>query len=369
MSQKWPDFQELALPPLPIKSMMKSYLHSNAYRYTETPTVGVLLTNLGTPTAPTPAALREFLGEFLADPRVTEVPRWLWWLILHGVILRLRPRRSAQLYQKIWTEQGSPLLVISQAQVRALQHAVTQRFQQPVTVALGMRYGKPSIADGLAQLQRANAQQLLILPLYPQYASPSAGSTLDAVSDVFKRWRWLPEIRFIPHYYNFAGYICALVAQIQDYWEQHGRPVKLLFSFHGIPKRFAEAGDPYPYQCQETARLVAEQLELAAAAWQVVFQSRFGREEWLQPYTDHTLTALGRAGCQRVDIICPGFAADCLETLEEINQLNRQQFLAAGGKEFHYIPALNDSPAHIAALLQLMTQSLQEWSNTPVIQE
>lgn len=340
---------------------MKSYLNPSTYCYADTATVGILLTNLGTPTAPTPAALREFLGEFLADPRVTEMPRWLWWLILHGVILRVRPRRSAQLYQKIWTEHGSPLLTISQAQAQALQHAVMQRFRTPVTVALGMCYGKPSIAEGLEQLQHANAQRIVILPLYPQYASPSAGSTFDAVSDVFKRWRWLPEIRFIAHYYNHPAYICALAASIQDYWSQHGKPDKLLFSFHGIPQRFAQAGDPYHYQCQETARLVAEQLELTANKWQVVFQSRFGREEWLQPYTDHTLRALAQTGLERVDVVCPGFAADCLETLEEINQLNRKDFLAAGGKAFHYIPALNDSFAHIEALLQLITQHLHNW--------
>jgi len=335
--------------------------NTSSYTHESLPTTGILLINLGTPDAPTPAALRRYLREFLADPRVTEMPRWLWWFILHGIILRIRPRRSALKYQKIWTEAGSPLLTISQAQSQALQKVVDAHFVGPMRVALGMRYGNPSIAAALEQLRQANARRILILPLYPQYSAAATGSSFDAVTDVLKRWRWLPDVRFISHYHDQPAYIRALAEQIKNYWSKQGTPDKLLFSFHGIPKRFFLAGDPYHCECHKTARLVAAQLDLKEEKWQVVFQSRFGREEWLKPYTDHTLTALGKAGLKRVDIICPGFAADCLETLEEINQENRQIFLQAGGQAFHYIPALNDNVEHIQALLDLVIQHTQGW--------
>ncbi len=312
--------------------------------------IGILLVNLGTPDAPTPVALRRYLGEFLADPRVTELPRWLWWLILHGVILRIRPRRAAKKYQTIWTKNGSPLLSISQTQAKALAIALGDKF----TVALGMRYGNPSIAAGLEKLRQANSQRIVVLPLYPQYSGSTTGSTFDAVAEVLQTWRRVPDLGFISHYHDEPAYIQALVAHIKTYWAKHGIPDKLLFSFHGVPKRFVIAGDPYFDQCQKTAQLVAAQMNLSEEKWALVFQSRFGREEWLKPYTDHTLTALGKAGLKRVDVICPGFAADCLETLEEINQENRQVFLKAGGQEFHYIPALNDKSEHIQALVALL---------------
>lgn len=346
-----------------------SIYNTFSHTHDSLPTTGILLTNLGTPDAPTPAALRRYLGEFLADPRVTEMPRMLWWLILHGIILRIRPRRSALKYQKIWTETGSPLLNISQAQSQALQKALDAHFTGTMTVALGMRYGNPSIAAGLEQLRQANARRILILPLYPQYSGSTTGSTFDAVADVLKRWRWLPDVRFISHYHDQPAYIRALAEQIKNYWTKHGTPDKLLFSFHGIPKRFFIAGDPYYCECHKTARLVAELMELKEEKWQVVFQSRFGREEWLKPYADHTLAALGKAGglekVEKVDMICPGFAADCLETLEEINQENRKIFLQAGGKEFHYIPALNENVEHIQALLELVIQHTQGWRGQP----
>jgi ferrochelatase len=332
------------------------------YNHDNISSTGILLVNLGTPDAPTPDALRRYLGEFLADPRITETPRWLWWFILHGIILRVRPRRSAIKYQKIWTEKGSPLLKTTQAQVRALQQMLEKHFtSSQIRVALGMRYGKPSIADGLEQLRQADARRILILPLYPQYSAPTTGSTFDAISDVLKRWRWIPDIRFVSHYHDHPAYIRALVIQIQNYWAKHGNPDKLLFSFHGIPKRFFLAGDPYSCECHKTARLVAEHINLPEEKWQVVFQSRFGREEWVKPYTDNTLKVLGEKGTKRVDVVCPGFAADCLETLEEINQENHQRFLRAGGKEFHYIPALNDNVEHIQALLKLVIQHTQGW--------
>ena len=315
--------------------------------------IGVLLVNLGTPDSPTPKAVRRYLSEFLSDYRVTEMPRLLWWFILQGIILRTRPRHSAEKYAKIWTDVGSPLLSISKAQIHALIPALPEN----VEISLGMRYGKPSIADGLIRLHQARVQKILIFPLYPQYSSSTTGSTFDAVTDVLKQWRWIPDIHFISGYYDNSGYIHALVMQIENYWAQHGKPDKLLFSFHGIPKRFFTAGDPYPPQCHSTAELVAERLNLQESEWQTVFQSRFGREEWVQPYTDKTLISLGKAGTNRVDVICPGFAADCLETLEEIDHENRQLFLQAGGKDFHYIPALNDSPEHINALLDMIKKS------------
>jgi len=345
---------------LNVQKLMPIYSNFS-YSHESLPTTGILLINLGSPDAPTTPALRRYLAEFLADPRVTEMPRWLWWLILHGIILRVRPRRSALKYQKIWTETGAPLLNISNSQIQAIHQAVEAHFFGPMMVALGMRYGSPSIAAGLEYLRQANARRILILPLYPQYSSATTGSVFDAVADVLKRWRWLPDIRFISHYHDHPGYIHALSTQIKNYWNKHGIPDKLLFSFHGIPKRFFLAGDPYYCECQETARLVTEQLELSKEKWQVVFQSRFGREEWLKPYTDHTLAALGKKGVGRVDVICPGFAADCLETLEEIDIENRQIFIQAGGKEFHYIPALNDNVEHIQALLELVVQHTQGW--------
>ncbi len=333
------------------------------YQHDSVPTTGILLVNLGTPAAPTPAALRRYLGEFLADPRITEKPRWLWWLILHGIILRTRPRRSARQYQTIWNATGSPLLTISQAQCHALQQALTNHFKTPITVALGMRYGQPALATALEQLRQANAHRLLILPLYPQYSSATTGSTFEAIVTLLKRWRWIPDLHFISHYHDHPAYIHALVTQIQTHWAHHGTPDKLLFSFHGIPKRFFLAGDPYPCECHKTARLVAEQLNLPDEQWQTVFQSRFGPEEWVKPYTDHTLELLGKTGTKRVDVICPGFAADCLETLFEIDQENRQLFLQTGGQEFHYIPALNDTDQHIQALLALVIQYTQAWSD------
>lgn len=332
---------------------------SSSYTHDTLPTIGILLINLGTPEAPTTKALRDYLGEFLSDPRLTELPRWLWWPILHGIILRIRPRRVAHKYQKIWTSEGSPLLTISQAQVYALQQAVEAHFSIPIKVTLGMRYGHPSLASGLDQLR--HAKKILILPLYPQYSSPTTASTFDAIGKVLTHWRWLPDIRFISHYHDHVAYIEALATQIKNYWDKQGTPEKLLFSFHGIPKRFFKAGDPYFCECQKTARLVAQQLDLPEEQWQVVFQSRFGKEEWLMPYTDHTLTHLGKSRVKRVDVICPGFAADCLETLEEINQENRQIFLNAGGQAFHYIPALNATPEHIQALLALIIQHTQGW--------
>ena len=343
---------------------MNHYLGDKQYTHGTPECLGVLITNLGTPDAPTPAALRRYLGEFLSDPRVIEMPRLLWWPILHGVILRIRPRRAAHAYGKIWSEDGSPLLAISKRQAAALEQALIARCPGPVRVALGMRYGTPSIASALEELRRAGARRLLVLPLYPQYSATSTASTIDAVADVLKTWRRQPELRTIHHYHDHPEYIRALADSVRAYWSEHGEPERLLFSFHGLPKRNLLAGDPYHCECHKTARLVAEQLQLAESRWLVAFQSRFGRQEWLKPYCDHTLRDWGKAGMKRVDVICPGFSADCLETLEEIDQQNRALFLNAGGGAYHYIPALNDSPAHIDLLASLITQHAQGWLET-----
>ena len=343
---------------------MSNYQGNADYRHGSAECTGVLLTNLGTPDAPTPAALRRYLGEFLADPRVIEAPRLIWWFALHGVILRIRPRRAAHAYSKVWTNEGSPLMAISRRQAVALQQSLEQRFKGPVRVALGMRYGNPSIAAALAELRQAGARRLLVLPLYPQYSATTTASTFDAVAAVLKTWRQQPELRFINHYHDNHGYIRALADSVHAYWAEHGEPERLMFSFHGLPKRYLLAGDPYHCECHKTARLVAEQLGLPVERWMLTFQSRFGREEWLKPYCDHTLREWGAAGVKRVDVLCPGFPADCLETLEEIEQQNREIFVKAGGGEYHYIPALNDSAGHINMLSELVLQHSQGWPET-----
>lgn len=343
---------------------MPKYIGPADFHHDSQETLGVLVTNLGTPDAPTPEALRRYLGEFLWDPRIVEMPRPLWWLILHGVILRIRPRRAARAYATVWGEDGSPLLAISKRQAAALQLSLQERFPGPVKVVLGMRYGNPSLATALDELRHANVRRLLVLPLYPQYSASTGASTFDAVADVLKRWRWLPEPRFVMQYHDHPAYIDAAAASIRAYREQHPGEAKLLFSFHGLPKRFLMSGDPYHCQCHATARLIAERLGLHKDSWQVAFQSRFGREEWLKPYTDHTLKAWGKAGVERVQVVCPGFSADCLETLEEIAEQNREVFLHAGGKQYEYIPALNDSADHIDALTKLIRDHTQGWPET-----
>ena len=322
---------------------------------------GVLLTNLGTPDAPTPSALRKYLAQFLSDPRVIEAPRWLWWFILHGVILRLRPRRSANAYRKIWTEAGSPLLAISEKQCRAIRSELAGDAASPLRVEFGMRYGNPSIRSALEKLRDHDVRKLIILPLYPQYSAATTASTFDAVAGVLKTWRHIPQIRMITSYHDDPGYIDVLVESIRSHWAQSGKPDRLLFSFHGLPRSYVTAGDPYADECRATARLVARQLELDEDLWDVSFQSRFGPREWLQPYTDKLLQQWGSSGIGHVHVICPGFAADCLETLEEIEIQNRDFFLSAGGRAFDYIPALNDRPRHIAALCDIIRKNA--WDN------
>ncbi len=326
------------------------------------PFLGVLLTNMGTPEAPTTPALRRYLAEFLWDPRIVEMPRPLWWLILHGRILRSRPQRSAQAYRSIWGEAGSPLLDTTLKQGESLQQQLDRRLPGITRVVVAMRYGEPSIRSGLEQLCSAGCERILVLPLYPQYSGTTTGSTFDAVAACLTRMRRVPELRFVAGYHDDAGYLQALATSIAQHWERRGsRPQRLLFSFHGIPHDSWTSGDPYPEQCHATARLVAQRLGLGEDAWQVAFQSRFGRARWVTPYTDETLESWGRAGVAAVDVVCPGFAADCLETLEEIAQENRQRFLEAGGGSYHYIPALNLRKDHIDALSNLVLRHLQGW--------
>ena len=329
----------------------------------QAPMTAVVLVNLGTPDAPTAAALRRYLGEFLSDPRVVETARWLWWLILHGVILRIRPARSARAYATVWTEQGSPLLVGSQALTDAVAEQIkaTMGDQAPV-VALAMSYGNPNLRDVLEGLRLRGMRRLLVVPLYPQYSGSTTASVFDAVSRQLQRWRWIPELRFITEYYREPGYVQALAASVREHWQTHGRSERLLLSFHGIPGRYLVNGDPYYCQCQVTARLLREALGLGENELYVTFQSRVGREPWLQPYTDQTLVTWARAGVRRVDVMCPGFSIDCLETLEEIAGQNAEAFVHAGGERLSYIPALNHRPDHVATMTGLIARQLGGWS-------
>ncbi|MFO1352514.1 MAG: ferrochelatase [Gammaproteobacteria bacterium] len=332
-----------------------------SFEHGQAPVAGILLTNLGTPDQPTAPALRRYLAEFLWDPRVVELPRPLWWLILHGVILRVRPPRSAQKYQAIWSADGSPLLAITRRQAEALAAGLNATTRGPIEVEVGMRYGNPSLASALERLRAAGVRRLLVLPLYPQYSAATTASTFDALAAALRDWRWLPELRMVTHYHDYPPYLAALAEHIESAWREQPPGQRLLFSFHGLPKRNLLIGDPYHCECLKTARLVAERLALPAERWAVAFQSRFGKAEWLKPYTSEQLEQWAKAGVGSVDVVCPGFAADCLETLEEIAIENRQLFLAAGGKEFRYIPALNDTPRHIAALADLIGSHVQGW--------
>jgi ferrochelatase len=343
---------------------MSQYLGTSTFHHGKAEKLGILVTNLGTPDAPETAPLRRYLGEFLWDPRVVEVPRPLWWLILHGVILRTRPSRSAEAYRSVWTDAGSPLLTCAREQAASLKTRLAPQLSGPVEVALGMRYGNPSISSALRQLHALNVTRLLVLPLYPQYSASTTGSTFDAVAAELMRWRWVPELRFIGRYHEEEGYIAALAASIREHWAAHGRGEHLLMSFHGVPRRYLDSGDPYHCQCHKTARLVAEKLGLEEGSWTTTFQSRFGREEWLKPYTDATVKALGQKGLKRIDVVCPGFSADCLETIEEIGEENAGYFREAGGETLSYIPCLNTRDDHIDFLAGLALKHMQGWPET-----
>ena len=329
--------------------------------------LGVLLVNLGTPQAPTASAVRTYLAEFLADPRVIEIPRALWTPILYGAILPFRPSKSAAKYQQIWSKDGSPLLVHSIRQRVLLMGMLGQRMKREglpadhAPVELGMRYGEPSIASALDKLRAAGSTRILVLPLYPQYAASTTASAFDAVAAHVATLRRAPAIRFVDTFHADTGYIKALAQNVNDYWMKHGRPQRLVMSFHGVPRRTLELGDPYHCYCHVTARMLAQELGLASDQWSIAFQSRFGKAEWLKPYTASVLKSLGAAKVRRVDVVCPGFVADCLETLEEIGIEGAMAFRNAGGAELHTIPCLNEHPRWIAALADLAWRQLAGW--------
>jgi len=341
--------------------LKNGYWGRDDYRHAEAPRAGVLLINLGTPDAPTPRALRRYLGEFLADPRVIELPAPLRRLLLHGIILRVRPRASARAYRSIWTDRGSPLLVHSRALEQAVRDALAVRMPGPVSVALAMRYGEPRIDQAVRLLMDAGVERLFVLPLYPQYSGATTASAMDAVGATLRRLRRVPALRVLDHYHDHPHYIDAIADSVKANWGENGRSERLLFSFHGMPRATLTAGDPYHCQCQHTARLVAQALGIARSEWAIAFQSRFGRLPWLQPDTRETLTGWARAGVESVSVVCPGFAVDCLETLEEIALRYREDFLAAGGRRFDYVPALNASPAHAQALAALVARETAGW--------
>ena len=321
------------------------------------PRQGILLCNLGTPDAPRPTELRRYLKEFLSDPRVVELPRLLWWMILNLIILRIRPRRSAKLYQSVWTDSGSPLMVYSQEQVKAVKQRLAEKYGD-IPVVLGMRYGNPSMATAVKELTDQNVRDIIVLPLYPQYAGATTGSTFDAIAKTFTQLRWVPELQFINGYHKSEGYLDALCTTIKRHIEAHGQPDKFIFSYHGTPERYLKKGDPYHCFCHQTTRLVREKLGFDEAQVMTTFQSRFGREPWLQPYTDKTLEQLPKDGVKHIAVICPGFSSDCLETIEEIDMEARESFIEHGGEQFHYIPCLNDDPVHIDALVGILEKRL-----------
>ena len=338
------------------------YKSNDGFTHKQRDKIGVLITNLGTPESPTAKALRPYLKEFLSDPRVVEVPRFIWWFILNWVILNIRPKRSAKSYATVWTDEGSPLLTITRAQSRALAARCKTEFGDDVVVDFAMRYGNPAISDVIDRMLSQGVRKLVVIPLYPQYSASTTASTFDAIANDFTKRRWLPELRFVNHYHDNDMYISALANKVKAHWEQHGKADILIFSYHGIPKRYLLNGDPYHCECYKTSRLLAQKLKLSEHEYMTTFQSRFGREEWLKPYTDETLKSLPAKGIKSVQMMCPGFSADCLETIEEIGEENRGYFMAAGGEKYDYIPALNDDAEHIDVLFNIVKQNLHGWS-------
>lgn len=341
---------------------MPTYQKMPKFEHGQKSSTGILVVNLGTPEAPTTSAVRRFLRQFLSDPRVVEYPRALWWLILNLVILVIRPARSAAAYRKIWTDQGSPLMIYSQSITDKLRDQLRAAADTKTEVELAMTYGEPSVDTAIDKLLAAGARRLLVLPLYPQYSGTTTAAALDAVLRKLGQQRWIPETRWINNYHDEPGFIDALASSVRDHWAEHPRGEKLLMSFHGIPKSLLEKGDPYFCHCQKTARLLAERLQLVEDEWLITFQSRVGAEEWLTPYTDDTIKALAQDGIRELDVICPGFSTDCLETLEEIAMQNAEFFHEAGGKVLRYIPSLNDSDRHIELLSGLVNRHITGWA-------
>ncbi|MCK5901721.1 MAG: ferrochelatase [Cocleimonas sp.] len=344
---------------------MRRYNGDTSFFHGKEEATGILLVNLGTPDNPDTASVRRYLKQFLSDPRVVEIPRLIWLPILYAFVLTRRPAESAKLYQSIWREDGtSPLLYFSQQQQQALQQAMKVRFKGKVIVELAMRYGQPSIKNGLENLKHQGVKRLLIFPLYPQYSATTTATSYDEVNRLLARWRWIPEMRFVGHYYDHPAYINALVQGVKEHWNKHSRGQVLLMSFHGLPKRNLELGDPYFCHCQKTGRLLAQQLALKENEYRITFQSRFGKAEWIKPYTNTTLEQLATEGIKHIDVICPGFSVDCLETLEEMEIQNGEVFLDAGGEIYRYIPALNHQAEHIQALSDIIQKHTQGWLET-----
>lgn len=340
---------------------MPRYFGKPAYIHGSNASSAVLLVNLGTPEAADTPAVRRYLAQFLSDPRIVELPRWIWKVFLHGVILRIRPARSAALYRKIWSVEGSPLQTGTTDLAAKLEIALRTLRPGPIVVRHAMRYGYPAIGPALRELSLAGARRVMIVPLFPQYSGTTSASVFDAVASELKTWRWVPELRFVADYHADARYIEALARSVEAHWQRSGRAQRLLLSFHGIPEKYFRAGDPYFCQCQATARRLGERLGLGADELLVTFQSRVGRQAWLQPYTETTLDALPGQGIRHVQVLCPGFAVDCLETLEEIAIGNHARFLRAGGERFEYIPSLNATDDHVGAIAELVLRHGQGW--------
>ena len=339
---------------------MIKYVGESDYKHGSEEKTGVLLTNLGTPDYPNASALKIYLKEFLSDQRVIEIPKLLWQLILRLVILNIRPRRSAKNYKKIWTDEGSPLLVYSKKIVSAVEKNLKDEFVNTVFI-LGMRYGNPSLEHALKEMKKQKVRRLLVFPLYPQYCASTTASTFDKITNILQKWRWIPEIRFINNYFEEDLYIKAVSDSIKDKWNKLGKPQKTIFSYHGIPLSYLMKGDPYHCYCLKTTRLVKEELGLNDEDVMTTFQSRFGSQEWLQPYTDETLKKLPNHGIKNIHILSPGFSVDCLETLEEIDEENRDYFIKAGGNIYHYINCLNDSKNHINMISAIIKKHSQGW--------
>jgi len=339
------------------------YISSPDFRHDGAERIGVLLVNSGTPASPEPRDVRRFLRGLLSDPRVVELPRALWWPILYGFILPFRPSRVARKYRKIWTSQGPPLVVFSERLRADLSTTLAQRILAPLSVELAMLYSRPSVSEGLKKLRESGAQRILVLPHFPQYCAATTGAVYDQVNAELRRWRWLPELRYIAEYHDHPSYIDALRASVVQQWEAEGRTKHLVISFHGIPEQFFHQGDPYFYKCRQTARLLADELMLRDEEWSVSFHSRFGPGAWLKPYTIDVMASLPTRGIDEVTVVCPGFAVDCLETVEEIDMENRAQFLASGGRRFVYVPALNARTEHSRFLADLIAQHCAGWTD------
>jgi protoporphyrin/coproporphyrin ferrochelatase len=323
---------------------------------------GILLVNSGTPATLATRDVRAFLAGLLGDPRVVELPRWLWLPILHGIILRVRPRASAKKYALIWTPEGSPLAVQSEALRRGLEDSLRA---QGIPVSLAMLYtGGVKVPDAIASLRAAGAERIVVIPMFPQYCGATTGAVFDQVTAALQAGRAMPALQFVANYHDDPAYIEALAASVQEHWREHGATRHLLMSFHGVPEQFVAKGDPYRAQCERTSELLARELGLGADAWSVSFQSRFGGARWLQPYTSEVLAGMPARGIRNVSLVCPGFAADCLETLEEIGIENRDVFLAAGGEKYQYIAALNGRADHVAAVRKVALREADNLQNS-----